>query len=105
MLDGSHFFECACGSDEHTIRFILDYEDGDLYTSVYLNQYRSWWKTAWVGIRYIFGYKCRYGDWDCWMLDASDAVRLRDMCDEFIKKQEEIKNEQISQSKISQTDN
>ncbi len=105
MLDGSHYFECMCGSDEHTIRFILDNEDGDLYTSIFLNQHRPWWKVLWVGIRYIFGYKCKYGHWDCWVLDPEDAVRLRDMCDEFIKKQEEIKNEQISQSKISQTDN
>jgi len=28
MLDGTHYFECACGSDEHTIRFTLDKEDG-----------------------------------------------------------------------------
>jgi len=102
MLDGSHFFECSCSSDEHTIRFTIDDEDGEIYTSVFLNQYRTWWETVWVGIKYIFGYKCQYGHWDCWIMDPNDAVRLRDMCDEFIKKQEEKNNGQNSKSTISE---
>lgn len=37
MLDGSYFFECKCGSDEHTLRFILDREDNCIYTTIFLN--------------------------------------------------------------------
>ncbi len=84
MLDGTHYFECRCGSTEHTIRFTLDKEDNELHTDIYLNQWRPLWKRIWVGIKYIFGYKCKYGDWDCWILNKDDAKRLRDMCSEFI---------------------
>jgi len=84
MLDGTHFFECDCGSSEHTLRFILDNEEKEIYTEVYLNQYRSFSKRLWVGIKYIFGYKSKYGHWDCWNLCKEDAARLRDMCGKFI---------------------
>jgi hypothetical protein len=86
MLDGTHYFECRCGSSEHTLRFTLDKdpEDPSIYADVYLNQYRTWWKRFWVGVKYIFGYRCKYGHWDNWILVRSDAQRLRDMCDEFI---------------------
>ncbi len=103
MLDGSHFFECTCSSEEHTLRFVIDNEDGEMYTSVFLNQYRSWWKTVWVGIKYIFGYKCIYGHWDCTIFSTEDVVRLRDLCDDLIKQEEEKKNGQSSQDKISET--
>ena len=84
MLDGTYFYECACGSDEHTIRFTLNKAEKEVYLSVFLNQYRPWWKRVYVAIRYIFGYKCRYGHWDNWLMDENDAVRLRDMFNDFI---------------------
>ena len=84
MLDGTHYFECHCGSSEHTLRFVLDKEHKELYTDIYLNQWRPLWKRVWVGVKYIFGYKSKYGEWDCWTLRKEDAERLRDMCAEFI---------------------
>lgn len=92
MLDGTHYFDCQCGSSEHTLRFIVDIEstphgDPELYTEVYLNQYRRWYKRLWVAIKYLFGYHCRYGHWDCWILNPDDAQRLKDMCDKVIEGQ------------------
>ncbi len=87
MLDGTEFFECRCGSSEHTLRFTLDIEDPEdkeLFTSIFLNQYRSIWKRIWIAIKYVFGYKCKFGHWDCWIMKENDAKRLRDMCDKFI---------------------
>jgi hypothetical protein len=87
MLDGTYFFECRCGSNEHILRFTLDIKDPEnreIYTSIFLNQYRSIFKRIWIGIKYIFGYKCRFGHWDCWILKEEDTERLRDMCDKFI---------------------
>jgi len=84
MLDGTHYFECKCGSSEHTLRFVLDKDDKEIYTEVYLNQWRSFPKRLWLGIKYIFGYKCRYGNWDCWELHENDIERLRDMCNELL---------------------
>lgn len=86
MLDGTHYFECGCGADEHTLRFTLDLDERDLHTSIFLNDYRRWYQRLWVAIKYTFGYKSKYGDWDCWILHEPDAERLRKMLDEFIGK-------------------
>lgn len=73
----TEFFECTCTSDTHTLKFKLD--DVDLYTSVFLNQYRSFLGRIWVAIKYMFGYKCRYGHWDCFILKPEDIDRLADL--------------------------
>ena len=70
------YFECDCHSDEHTLSFSWDDEENLLYTSVYLNQYRSFLRRIWVAVKYVFGYKSRYGDWDCFLLRREDAKRL-----------------------------
>ena len=78
-LDGTHYFECACGSDEHTLRFILDKEEKKIYTTIFLNHYDQWYKRLWRGIKYIFGYKCKYGHWDVWTLRYEDIDRLKEV--------------------------
>ena len=87
MLDGTYFFECRCGSSEHTLRFVLDKDKTDpcIHTEVYLNLWERWYKRVWVALKYVFGYRCAYGHWDCWMLDGEDAGKLRDMVDDFAK--------------------
>jgi hypothetical protein len=79
MLDGSHYFECACCSDEHTVRFVYDADENELYLSMFLNQYRSVLQRIWVAVKYVCGYKCRYGHWDVWTMQSDDARRLRDL--------------------------
>ncbi len=85
MLDGTHYFECRCGSDEHTVRFTVDKEEGEIYTSIFLSQHRSILKRIFVGIKYVLGYRCSHGHWGNWILEEDDAKRLRDMCEEIIK--------------------
>ena len=62
MLDGTEFFECECGSDEHTLRFILDLDKTpgkdyignqmprlpELYVSVFLQE-KPWYVRFWAG--------------------------------------------------------
>ena len=91
MLDGTEYFECVCGSEEHTLVFTLcvgDIEEKEIYTSVFLNQYRGFFGRLWVAIKYLFGYKCRFGHWDTFILRNEDAVRLRDMCQKLIDAEE-----------------
>lgn len=79
MNKQSEYFECVCGTDEHTLRFKLDTHDPndvELYTSVFLNQYRGFFKRLWIAVKYLFGYKCKYGHWDCTMIKLEDADRL-----------------------------
>jgi len=72
----TEFFECECMSNEHTLRFSLDAFDTELYVSVFLNQHRSFFGKLWTAVKYIYGYKCKDGHWDCTMLKVEDADRL-----------------------------
>jgi hypothetical protein len=80
----TEFFECACHSDEHTLKFSYDPEDNELYTSVYLCQYRNFFRHVWVAVRYVLGYRSKYGHWDCFTMQPDDALRLRGLLDKLI---------------------
>ena len=81
----TEFFECACHSDEHTLKFSYDAEDHQLYTSVYLNQYQNVFRRVWVAIKYVLGYRSKYGHWDCFIMQPQDAERLRSLLDRMAK--------------------
>ncbi len=81
----TEFFECACFSDEHTLKFKYDPDENELFTSVYLNQYRNIWKRFWVALKYLCGYRSKYGHWDCFILRPEDALRLRNLADRVIQ--------------------
>ena len=85
MLDGSYFFECKCGSDDHTLRFTLDKRDQEIYTSIFLNNYTNIFKRLFIAIKYIFGYKCEYGHRDCWIMRKDDSQKLFDMLKDHLQ--------------------
>lgn len=88
MEEQTEFFECICGMDEHTLRFKLesyDPMDVELYTSVFLSQYHSFFGRLWLAIKYLFGYKCRYGHWDCSVIKLEDADRLIALLEKYKK--------------------
>jgi hypothetical protein len=74
------FFECVCSSDEHTLKVTVytDPENGlsDFYFSIYLCQYRSFFRRLVAGIKYIFGYKSKYGDFESFILQPKDYAKL-----------------------------
>src|SRR5271169_3680025 len=72
------FFVCSCMSPEHTIRWTRDPEDNQVYIYVYLAPL-TFWRRLWTGLKYICGYQCRYGAFDEFILDNSDAIRLEEM--------------------------
>ena len=77
----AEFFECACHSDEHTLTFRYVPEYNELYTSVFLNQRRNVFKRVWIALKFVFGYKCKYGHWDCFYMRLDDAERLKALLD------------------------
>jgi hypothetical protein len=85
----AEYFECACFSEEHTLKFVLHEPEEDypseLYTTIYLNQYRGLFKRIWIALKYVFGYKCQYGHWDCWLMKKADAARLSELLDRYTK--------------------
>ena len=75
-----HYFECDCGLDEH--RFCVTSEEAEddfppqLYFHVQMCQYRSFFKRTFEALRYILGYKSKYGHWDTINISEDDTNRL-----------------------------
>jgi hypothetical protein len=55
---------CCCHSLDHQIVFLYDHEDDLMYCVVHLHSFKNVFKRLWTGIKYIFGYKSVYGNWD-----------------------------------------
>jgi hypothetical protein len=90
-----YHFDCVCGSDDHTFKFTHDSDDGDLYLSVYLNQYHNFFQRVWAAVKYVFGYTSKYGHWDTTILSRSDTVRLGELCQRSVVACDAHMNEHI----------
>ena len=77
--------DCDCLSIDHIIRF--SYENDPEYASseriitidVSLVNYKGFWKRLWYGLKYAFGYRCRFGAWDEFLFEAEEQEQLRQM--------------------------
>lgn len=66
---------CRCGDVRHQIVFLVDDEDNMCYMEVLLNKL-PWYKRLIIGIKYIFGCRCRYGAFEEVVLDEEDASKF-----------------------------
>jgi hypothetical protein len=81
--DESYFFECVCGKNEHTLRFTADFENQELCLHVFLDGHNIFIR-LWRAIKYVCGYKCKYGHFGEWLLENRDTRRLKMMCEKFL---------------------
>lgn len=93
--DKTYFFDCACHSAEHIVRFNLNAgyvpddkdtygEPPEIYTSIQLNHTLPWYKRLVVALNYLLGRQPpRYGHWDCWLLKDQDINKLDDLIKEY----------------------
>jgi hypothetical protein len=79
-MEEPKYFECRCHSPEHLLRLWFDDEDDFpcVYLSVFLDN-APWHRRLWLGLKYILGYKCRYGHFDEFLLRPEDADRMIEM--------------------------
>ena len=104
-------FICSCHSMEHQITFryqnieevsrvvnLLDKESGEeyldddeLYINVFLHTNKGFFKRLWRGLKFAFGYKSRYGQWDEIILDRKSEDELLELLTERKKVREQIK--------------
>lgn len=63
--------ECACHSIEHTIHLIA-IGDNEVSMNLFLSDV-PWYKRVWKAIKYVFGYKCIYGQFDEFIIDKEGA--------------------------------
>jgi len=88
MLDGSWFFECECGSSEHTMRFVIDKQDNLIYCDFYLKQFEPWYKRIYIALKYILKMRPHNSHFSSWILKKDDVEKLSKMCDLITKKGE-----------------
>lgn len=63
---------CDCNSTEHQIVVYPDVEDRMLYLHIHLTSY-GFWRRLKAGLKYIFGYKCKFGHWEEFILSEKHS--------------------------------
>ena len=69
---------CDCSSVEHQMVLRFD-DDKDLGRMVYVEIHLvpfAWYKRLWLGLKYIFGYKCSYGNFEEMILSSKHAKQI-----------------------------
>lgn len=73
---------CDCQSTDHQILLMYsedEYSTGETfptcYAHIHLNR-RPFWERVKYGIKYIFGYKCRFGAFDEFLFNPDDVEKL-----------------------------
>lgn len=82
---------CDCHSTEHQL--VIYYSEDELdngkkypmcYFHVLLNK-KPFWERLVYGIKYIFGYQCRYGAFEEFIFNPQDAEKLEKLA-KYLKK-------------------
>ena len=71
---------CDCADPEHQIIFRGDRSDGVswVFMTVHLCKL-PFFKRLWHGLKYIFGYRCKYGDFDELVLSSKHIKALENV--------------------------
>ena len=80
-IEQAQYFECECRSEEHALRFAytsMPDDQPEVYVSTFMDN-SGFFSRVWRAIRYVLGYKCKYGHFDCFLLREPDADRLIDL--------------------------
>lgn len=80
---------CECNSIEHSLIFKYDTDPNweFVYVDIHLSKRNGFWERLKYGIKYIFGYKCRFGAFDEIILKTDDIHKLKNI----VKYLEEVK--------------
>lgn len=83
-----HLILCHCGSPEHQIIARYD-QDNELhppilYLETHLVTSKNILHRVWVAIKYTFGYRSKFGDWDETCLSKTEAAELRRFLNGFL---------------------
>lgn len=66
---------CNCGDPEHQV--IVTSDEGYAFMEIHLVHYESFWTRLRYALKYILGYKCKYGAFDEIILRKEDAPKFR----------------------------
>ena len=93
------YIECSCQDSQHVTRFSWWRWENDLNDTYWdelcietqLNLVYPWYKRVWLGIKYIFGYQCKYGHWYEATFQKEEVKKLIEVCQEYVENIEEKK--------------
>lgn len=71
-------FICECNSPEHQLIVRKDNEDNVIYLHVHLIK-RGFLRRLIIGIKYIFGHRSIYGEWDEFIFKEEDLKRVKEL--------------------------
>ncbi len=83
-LNDRTFLVCECGDVSHQLE-IQKMDSGDMILTVHLAPL-TFWKRVWNGIKYIFGHRSRYGDFEEFILGYWHSQALQEVVDELKKR-------------------
>ena len=79
---------CDCSWPEHQTIFTIngDPDPKWAYISIetHLTTYKNLFQRIWVAVKYVFGYRSQYGEWDDVSINHQEAKRIRDFMDKFL---------------------
>lgn len=73
--DNAQILVCGCSSKEHQIVIDHDTDDNLVYCTIHLAP-NTFWTRLKYGLRYIFGYQCRYGAFEEFILSDKHIDKL-----------------------------
>ena len=72
----NELFICQCHNTEHQLIFSYFPDSDNVFVSVHLIPNR-FLKRIWFAIKYIFGYRSRYGHFDEFVFNKADVNKLQ----------------------------
>lgn len=92
-----HLVLCDCGTPEHQVIFQY-FEDEKpewqlLYMDFHLTNYGNIFKNLWTAIRWAFGYKSMYGQFDEFVINPQEAKDMIGFLQKFVDTTEINKEE------------
>jgi len=75
IIETQELVLCRCHSPEHQLIFRKFTDEPEVYISMFLQEY-GFFSRLRMGLRYIFGYKCKYGHFDEVVVDKQILIDL-----------------------------
>ncbi len=69
-------FICSCHSLEHQLAVWYDKEECAIFVEPHLIAHEGFFKRLWIGLKYAFGYKSRFGHFDETILEGKELKRM-----------------------------
>ena len=67
---------CDGESPEHQAILVRDPDDGEVWLQTHLVHYDGFFKRLFVGLKYAFGYRSKYGDWDNIVISKASQEKI-----------------------------